>query len=301
VLPIFVLWPLNGSPFVARNALVGVVLVHLAAARAVVAVVTSVARAGRPVATPRRLGGAALAALMVVAAIWSVGDIARAPQAAASPRASALDAVGAWLGRHVGAGRTVMGSYTDWTWISRANGGRVRVVLAPWTHVRADGRRLEAARVIPVTGDPETYVPTPYGDDWLALTRSRTKGFVLGLGEHALVRALRRSRSRYLVVTQTAVRSPLAILPELARIPGLERVARFGDTVVLRVHRRSLRPGSPPAVWIDDAACRWLRGLRPPPTRPARVRGAARAGAPVRCRRPPRPRRNAVAMVARVP
>ncbi|MGZ4677677.1 MAG: ArnT family glycosyltransferase [Acidimicrobiia bacterium] len=281
MLPVLVLWPLNGSPFVARNAILAVVLVQIAAARGVVLVW----RAARTAVTRDRARAAipvAAALVAAVAAAWAVVGVsfgpARTPSVVASERVRDLDALDGWLGAHVRPGTPIVGSYVDWTWIARDRPDRFDVHLAPWTHLAADGPHLRPAPVIPVTGDPEPSPPRPYGEDWLAVTRSPTKGYVLGLSQTALLAELRRTRARVLVVTNLAVRSPIAIVNDLERIPGIRRAARFGRTVVLTVERARLRRVPDVRTWVDAAACRWLARLRPRPRLPAHPRGAVRPG-----------------------
>jgi hypothetical protein len=261
-LPLMVLWPLNGSVFVARNALVGVLLVHVAAGEAVVVAIDRLARVLRSPHHPtRRLAAFGLAIVVLASCSWAAVDGVRAKPARPVAQARDLDALSAWVQRNVPRGTTIMGSYLDWTWLSRATGDRYRVVLAPWTHLALAHSQppFRPIRVVPVTGDPATEPVRDYGTDWLAVRRSDTKGYLLGLSQTALIDALRSTHSRYLVITGGSVFAATAIVPTLRRIGGIEQVRWFGHTVVMRVDPEHLVPLHDPPLWTDASTRAWLR------------------------------------------
>lgn len=161
--PLLLLWPLNGSLFVARTGLVAVALVHVASAHAVVVVVRRALTALRTEArTTLVRAGAALGATAVLASCaWAgVGGVRTAP-IAPRPHEPELQAVSAWLSANVEPGTPIMGTYLGWTWIARETDAAYPVHLAPWTHLDLTGTSewFRPVDAVPVVGDPETYRP----------------------------------------------------------------------------------------------------------------------------------------------
>jgi hypothetical protein len=279
--PLMLLWPLNGSLFVARTGLVAVALVHVASAHAVVVVVRRVAHTLRTqTRTTVVRGGVALGATAVVASCaWAgVGAVRTAPIAPLR-HGPELQAVSAWLSEHVEPGTPIMGTYLGWTWIARETDAAYPVHLAPWTHLDLTGTSewFRPVDAVPVVGDPEPYRPDSYGQDWLAVRRHGTKGYLLGLSQTGLLESLRDTGARYLVYTAGELRAPAALLPVLESIDGLQEVERFGDTVVLAVDPHGLEPLADPPLWTDAVTRAWLE-LEAGRALPASVGGSADSG-----------------------
>jgi hypothetical protein len=261
--PLMLLWPLNGSLFVARTALVAVALVHIAAAEAVVVVVrraVHAVRARTDTTTVVRVGAALGATAVLATCLWAGVGAIRTTPIAPRPHEAELRAVSAWLSDNVEPGTPIMGTYLGWTWIARETDAAYPVHLAPWTHVDLTGTSewFRPVDVVPHVGDPEAHRPRSHGQDWLAVRRHRTKGYLVGLSQTGLLGSLRETGARYLVYTAGELRAPPELLPILERIDGLQAVARFDDTVVLAVDRHRLAPLDDPPLWTDPATRAWL-------------------------------------------
>ncbi len=261
-LPLLVVWPLSGSVFVARNGLVAVLLVHLAAAAGTARVLGAVRRRAaaavvRPALGPVILAAAAVTVVVVVAT--SAAATWRAVPDRPPNRFADLDAAAAWLRSRLDPGEAVIGSYLAWTRLAWQLGPAHPVHLLPSSRVRLDtSGRLRSVPVVPVVGTPRR-VDVPSGtDDWLTVLRHPDKAFITALSRDRLVAELRDAPARYLVLWGASTRDGEELAVTLEAMAGVERAAMFGWAIVLAVDADRLATAPVPPAAARAQTLDWL-------------------------------------------
>jgi hypothetical protein len=260
--PVLVVWPLSGSVFIARNGLVAVLLVHLAAGAGVVRAVSwSVRARSSPAGGPR---ARALPVVVVVVLLAVAGPAARRTWEKVPPRPPGrladLDAAAAWLQPRLRPGEGLVGSYLAWARLAWHLGPGHPVHLLPTARVRLDATagRLRSVPVVPVVGTPRR-VEVPAGtDDWIGVVRHPAKGFLSALSRARLVEELRAAEARFLVLGQVSTRDGPELAVTLESTAGARRAATFRTVIVLAVDPDRLAAAPLPPAASRHETIEWL-------------------------------------------
>jgi hypothetical protein len=261
--PVLVVWPLSGSVFIARNGLVAVLLVHLAAGAGVVRAVSwSVRARSSPVAGS--LARALPVAAVVVVVLAVAGPAARRTWEKVPPRPpdrlADLDAAAAWLRPRLRPGEGLVGSYLAWARLAWHLGPGHPVHLLPSAQVRLDAAtgQLRSVPVVPVVGTPRRVEVEAGTDDWIGVLRHPNKGFLSALSRARLVEELRAAGARFLVLGQGSTRDGPELAVTLESTAGVRRAATFGSVIVLAVDPDRLADAPLPPAASRRATIEWL-------------------------------------------
>lgn len=265
--PVLVIWAWSGSLYIARNGLVAVLGVHLAAAAATWRLLrllgAGLARTRR--GWPVRIGAVGLATVLAATIVVALAGAWNAAPDRSRRALGDLDDAAAWLRPRLAPGEGVVGSYLAWTRLAWRLSPPHPVHLLPAGQVRVGGDgTLRSVPQVPVVGTPRPVVVPVGTDDWILLLRHRTKGILVALSRDRLVTELRRARARHLVLWGTSTRDGPELVATLASMPGTRPVATFGEAVVLQIDvARLARGGLPPAATRPDTVSRLVGGIGP--------------------------------------